>query len=356
MTRGIGMTLPARVIAIAVGLALPLAVSLRSATAAGPVSLRSGIVREEVRSRDLVGVFYHARDARKLPVLVALSGSEGGLDVADWAGPRLASRGYAVLGVAYFSPPGSAIDGVPTTLAHVPVELIERARAWLGGRAEADVGRFGLLGYSRGAEFALLLASTYEWIDAAIAYAPSDVVWQGIQYGGGSSVGSSWSRAGRDLPFLPTTGTRDSIAVARQTGRRVRLAAVARANLAAASAEAREAAAIPIERSHAALLLVGGGDDQLWDSGASVERAAARLNRARYPYAKEILVYPDAGHGLLGTGDRPIPADSTSLFDEGGTPEADARAQADSWPKVLDFLDRELRHAPSSRPASRARH
>lgn len=53
-----------------------------------------------------------------------------------------------------------------------------------------------------------------------------------------------------------------------------------RANLEAASPEMLSAAAIPVERSHAALLLLGGGDDQLWDCGASVERAAARLKRA----------------------------------------------------------------------------
>jgi dienelactone hydrolase len=299
--------------------------------------------REAVRAGGLVGVFYHANGATRCPVVVVLGGSEGGLDVADWVGPKLAARGYAVLGVDYFNPPGDeVVAGVPTALEHIPVELLQKARAWLKRRRQADVTRFGVLGYSKGGEFTLLLASTYRWIDAAVAYAPADYVWQGIVYGGGPA-GSSWTRAGRDLPFLPTTGTRAVIQAARRSGGKVTLAAVAKSNIAAASPQMREAARIKLERSHAALLLIGGGDDQLWDSGASVARFAVALKRAAYARPYEALIYPRAGHDLIGSGWRPTTGDSAGFFRDGGTPAADARAQADSWAKVLDFLRRELR-------------
>jgi dienelactone hydrolase len=102
------------------------------------------------------------------------------------------------------------------------------------------------------------------------------------------------------------------------------------------------AATIPAERSRAALLLIGGGDDQLGDSGACVMRLAARLKRAAYTHPYETLIYPAAGHVLLGTGWRPTTTDNTDVFQDGGTPEADAHAQAESWTKMLAFLGRQL--------------
>ncbi len=286
-------------------------------------------------------------------MIVALGGSEGGLDFADWIGPKLASRGFAVLGLAYFAPRGSAIAGVSTSLNRIPVELIEKARAWLRARPEADVDRFGLVGRSKGGEFTLVLASTYEWITAAVAYFPADYVWQGFQYGGGGDMGSSWTREGRDLAFLPLTGTRAEIERGRQPGGKTYLARVARTNIAAASPEALAAATIKVEHSHAALMLIGGGDDQLWDSGASVERLAARLKSAAYSHPYETLVYPAAGHDVVGTGWRPTSTEDADPIQAGGTPHADAHAQADSWTRMLRFLERELRPRPrlrSSRP------
>lgn len=306
------------------------------------VSSDASVVREDVRANDLVGAFYFKKGAKKCPLLVVLGGSEGGLDVADWIGPPLALRGFAVFGLNYYSPTDGGVAGVSTVLKRIPLELLEKARVWLKGRAEADIDRFGLIGYSKGSEFALVLASTYDWIDAVVAYAPPDVVWQGIQQGGGGDVASSWTRGGSELPFLPTTGTREEIVRGRQSGK-IYLARVAKANLEASSPEALAAATIPVERSHAALLLIGGGDDQLWDSGASAVRVAARLKRADYPYPYEVLLYPAAGHSLVGTGWRPTTTDNTDLFQDGGNPEADAHAQADSWIRILAFLKKNLR-------------
>lgn len=302
-----------------------------------------GFVRESVRAGGLVGAFYYVKGAKSAPVVIALGGSEGGLDVADWLGPKLAARGIAVFGLEYFSPPSDPVAGVPSTLTEIPVELVQQARDWLKGRREADTSRLGLFGYSKGAEYALVLASTYRWVRAVAAFAPSDYVWQGIRYDAGPPV-SSWSRGGRDLPFLPTAGTRDEIMNSRKSGGRSYLAHVARANLQAASIQARAAATIPIERSDAALLLVGGGDDQLWDSGASVERLKTRLKTAAYAHRYSVLFYPDAGHVLIGTGWRPTTTDNDDPIQNGGNPSADAHAQAESWIQTVAFLKRALGH------------
>lgn len=305
------------------------------------ISKPRGFVRESVRTGGFVGAFYYVKGARRLPVVIALGGSEGGLDVANWLGPKLVARGFVVFGLDYFSPPSEPVAGVPSTLTEIPVELLQQVRDWLKSRREADTRRLGLFGYSKGAEYALVQASTYQWVRAVAAFAPSDYVWQGIRYGEGPSV-SSWSRGGHDLPFLPTAGTRDEIIKGRKPGGRSYLARVAKANLQAASPEMRAAAAIPIERSNAAFLLVGGGDDQLWDSGASVERLETRLKTAAYPHSYTVLFYPGAGHVLIGTGWQSTTTDNDDPIQNGGSPSADAHAQADSWIQTVAFFKRAL--------------
>ena len=301
------------------------------------------VVQEEVRTDGLVGRYFHRGGTRE-PAVVVLGGAEGGLIFADLIGPQLAARGYAVLGVAYFAPAANAIAGLPTALNRIPVELLERAREWLRNRPEADVQRFGVVGASKGGEFALVLASIYEWIGAVVAFVPSDTVWQGFEYGAPEeSMGSSWSRHGAELPFLPQTGQRQEIIRGRQPGAaQIELARVSKSNRAAASPQRIAAATIPVERSKAALLLIGGGDDRTGDSGASVERIARRLERSRYRFPHETLVYPDAGHGIVGSGWSPTTMHNTGVFNDGGTPEADARAQADAWTKMLAFLTKRL--------------
>jgi dienelactone hydrolase len=303
------------------------------------------IEHEDVNSAGLVGVFYHKKSAGRRPPVIILGGAEGGRIFADLIGPALASRGYAVFGLVYFSPPDDAIRNVPTALNRIPVEQLQTARQWLAARPEVNIDKLALIGASKGGELALLLASTYEWITAVVAYVPSDVVWQGFAYGASeAAMGSSWTSDGRDVPYLPQTGQREEIIRGRQPGAApIELARISRANMAAATPQAVAAATIPLERSHAALLLVGGGDDRTGDSGTSVARAAARLRGVAYQHPFEALVYPEAGHGIVGTGWRPTTTHNSGVFNDGGTPQADAHAQADSWRKMLDWLQRELR-------------
>jgi len=155
-------------------------------------------------------------------------------------------------------------------------------------------------------------------------------------------MGSSWTRGGIDLPFVPETGLRDEILNGRKPGGEIRLARVRNANLAVASAQTLAAARIPIERSHAALLLAGGDDDQTGASGASVRRVAEALQTARYARPVDILVYPKAGHGIVDTGWRPTTLRDQGPFRDGGTPEADARAQTEGWEHMIALLKREL--------------
>jgi hypothetical protein len=284
---------------------------------------------------------------RNLPVILHLHGSEGGStakarDIAQ----RYAEAGFATLAINYFAWDYEA-DGLPVPNAHrnIPVELLDRARLWLADRPEADTARTALIGNSKGGEFAMVGAATYPWVKAAVGCVPSDVVWEG--YGAASWDGSrvrslpepgsysSWSWQGAPLAYIPTyADQRDGFLD--NTDRYDR----ARAEFAA---EAR-AARIPIERTGAALFLIGGERDRTWSSGAMTRSLVNAMDAAGKGGQVEALVSPTAGHFLCGDGLYPHRAwqeDNASAY----APDIDAQGAAEfaAYEAKLAFLRRVLR-------------
>jgi hypothetical protein len=91
-------------------------------------------------------------DSRR-PALIVLGGSEGGGWVARDRSPRFASRGFAVLGLPYYSPGANdrEIPELPAAFADIPVERLNAAFEWLKARREVDASRVALVGTSKGA-------------------------------------------------------------------------------------------------------------------------------------------------------------------------------------------------------------
>jgi dienelactone hydrolase len=115
-------------------------------------------------------------------------------------------------------------------------------------------------------------------------------------------------------------------------------------------ADAVRRAEIPVERIGGPLLMFSGKDDQVWPSDVFAERVVARLKAHRFTHPVEHYSYEHAGHWMarpyLPTSDvrkvqiHPV-TKHPNMF--GGTPEGQARANEDSWEKLLSFLDRHLR-------------
>lgn len=87
-------------------------------------------------------------------------------------------------------------------------------------------------------------------------------------------------------------------------------------------------------------MVIGGQDDQVWASGMMAHNIAEK--RAEFALETESLIYTDAGHFLSGTGWTQTTQYNASLNKSGGTPEGNARAQADAYPKMIAFLKRTL--------------
>ena len=248
--------------------------------------------------------------------VLVFGGSEGGLSSGVvLEASLLASHGHPSLALAYFNEPG-----LPPALQNVPLDYFVKALTWLGQQPGVDPRHVAVMGASRGTEAALLLGAHFpQLVHAVVAYAPSSVVNPGLPATGRGAGGPAWTLDGQPLPTVTL------------------------AEYGLASPAADPQAIIPVEDIHGPILLVSGDDDSLWPSPEYAHAIMARLDAAGYPYPHQSLVYPGAGHGVaVAVPYGPAPqAVVSSQYGElvlGGSGPANARAVADSWPKLLQLL------------------
>jgi dienelactone hydrolase len=266
------------------------------------------------------GNYYPAQAGAPRPGILVVGGSEGGLhDQVDRDARTLNREGYSALALSFFRGPGQQAQ-----LALIPLELFDHALDWLREQPEVDATRLAVVGMSKGAEAALLVASRREDIVAVVAAVASSVVWPGFDWSRFRGLReSSWSINGDALPMLPYGRFIWSKGV-----RSIYESGLERL-------PDYPDAAIPIERSKAEILLICGGEDQVWPSCVMADQIASRV-LAHRGEAVTVLSYPEADHGVfaspLEAGDRP------RRFGFGRPSPGNAAAQADSWPRVVAFL------------------
>ena len=293
--------------------------------------LRPGVGVEPLHEGGLRGMLFLPARPHAGGVVV-LGGSEGGSSQAAQVAALMASRGIAALALAYFG-----VEGLPRHLVEIPVEYVEDAIAWMCARAEVRRGRIGIVGSSRGAELALLVAAECKRVGAVAAFAGSAIAWPGI--GRGASPRCAWTRGGACVPYaVPMPAD-----ISTGDGGKPR---VLRDGFLQACRDAATVArcAIPVERIAGPLLMVSGGDDRLWPSDRFAAMAMQRRSNGARGFSDRHLRYAGAGHTVV----RPpgLPAAPTAIvhpFDGtncalGGTRAANARASAGAWPHVLALM------------------
>ncbi|KQY43730.1 acyl-CoA thioester hydrolase/BAAT C-terminal domain-containing protein [Cellulomonas sp. Root137] len=289
--------------------------------------------RTVCRAHGIAGVLARPAAGAERAVVV-IGGSEGGMHERDAV--ALAEEGFAALALAYF---GTA--GVPRMLLDVPLEYFGRAIDLLEAQGFAP-GSIGLLGGSRGGEAALLVGSRDERVGSVVSVVGSGVVTAGIDYDVGRldrilrSSGPAWTVDGEPLPFLPyavTPELEDAIARHDPVALRDGFAPLPTDH------DALERVSIPVERIRGGVLLVAGGDDQMWDSPGYHQVAADRLAEHPYPWANVVL--DSAGHMIAGppggvaTSQGPGPG---VTFRYGGDPVLTAHARRETWTRTMGFL------------------
>lgn len=286
----------------------------------------AGQTGQRIATDGILANYYPAAGTGRHPAILLLGGSEGGLakDVRAQA-LLLQAEGFSVLQLAYHNAPGK-----PAKLKNIPLEDFTRGLDWLKKRPGVDPTRLGIVGYSKGAEAGLLVATRYPGIRAAALGMPSSVVWDGMSgenYMLGS-FSSSWSENGEPVAHLAYKGRPDDRG----------LMAVFEGGL--KHLDENPAAIIPVEKYRGKLLLVCGEAETLWPSCPMTDQIARRAAQ-KGAAAPVVLRYKDAGHAAMGA---PFtdPATAKKWSRLGGTAEGNTAARMDSWPKIVAFLQAEL--------------
>lgn len=289
-----------------------------------------------VTDNGLLANYYPAKSPGKHPGVLLLGGSEGGLGpgVGRMA-VALQERGYGVLYVSYYRAPGQA-----PRLELVPLETFDRAIDWLKAQPDIDAERLAVVGGSKGAEVALIVATRHPELKAVVAGMPSSVAWQGFDWNFIDMIlnppSGSWSLAGKPIPFLPFGQPKKYEGGAMEV------------YLAGLEAIAQHPdAIIPIEKTRAPVLLICGKQDTLWPACPMADQVKARADANGGPTVT-VLAYDNAGHAVLG-----LPVDKSNanydrLDSMGGTDDGNNAARTDGWAKILTHLEAALATPPTA--------
>lgn len=254
---------------------------------------------------------YLKSGVRKSYGIIVLGGSEGGKP--SRLARKIATMGYNVLSLAYFKE-GNVL---PKNLEMIPLEYFSRAKNWLLARDEVKNEGIILIGWSKGAELALLLASQENTYKAIIGIAPSSVVWPGVIDDWYRRPLSSWSKNNTPLPHIPFAPRRG-----------------APKKLSDLYQESLDVSTIPMNTTldfrkiKIPVLLLSGGLDTVWPASNMAKIIYNEINKnsiADFPLCTH-YDYPNAGHLL----------DET--FNLGGTKEDNYLANKDAYTKMNDFL------------------
>jgi len=278
------------------------------------------------------GWLFLPKGDKKLPVIVTLSGSNGGYS-ANRA-KLFASHGFAAFALAYFG-----VKGLPTVLQEIPLEYFEKAFAVIKKHPRVDGNRLGLYGVSRGAELTLILGSIFpDEMHAIVAVAPSSAVQGGLC----EHTGDAWQYKGKSIapnaPIFPTDFN-DGKGMAPSNPVR----ACERFIEGMKDTKGYEKAQIAVENIRCPFLFVSGGDDGIWPSDLFAEQIIARLQEKHATTRYTHLHYQKAGHAI---GVPHLPSLEPAYYHPvrkywqtlGGTPRDDQEASRDSWKKIVIFF------------------
>ena len=306
--------------------------------------------KSNIRENGLVGTLFEPQTNEKLPGIILVPGSAGG--IPEEFAERLAYQGFTVLALGYF-----ALEGLPPYLESIHLEYFQEAFRWFNTLKTVNENYVGLIGYSRGGELALLLGSLFpNLMHAIVAYVPSSVVCGGFPH----PNKPAWIYKGKPItPFLSglmndnenlTEG--EDLLLATKSGKIPFHANTEQdpyeiSDLFLARNEKHEllnSAVIPVENITCPLLIITGNKDSIWPSSIYAKHVMDRLDQMNSKIKRTHICYPNAGHGLPSSYEAPIYHPVGGFWCKlGGDPEANSDACEASWHELITFLISETR-------------
>ena len=217
------------------------------------------------------------------PLIVGLGGSEGGnaWDSDRWKKTRdqFINNGYAFLALGYFG-----AKGTPEQLDRISIDAVHNAIIEASKNPAIDSTRIAIIGGSKGAELALLLASYYKDINCVVAIVPGYAAFPALTFGASTS---SWTYKDEEVPFVPMPWKAVPSAINNDLRRTFEIMLEDK--------EAVEKALIKIENINGPILFVSARKDEMWPSTEMSEQMMARLKNHNFQHAYQHIAI-NGGH------------------------------------------------------------
>ena len=292
-------------------------------------------IKKEEILKPFVGAFYYSENPKNKTVLL-LGGSGGKLGANLPLASLLASHGFNVLTVAYFSEPG-----LPKELVNIPLEYFENVFSWLANNTYTMGKDLYLYCISKGGELGLILASMHDCIKKIVAVAPHAYCFQGISF---KKKSSSWTYQNKPLHFVRFQYSTLFTYIFGCIIKNQPFGYTHVYKTALRNARNKEAARIKVENIKADLLLISSKQNNMWNTYDGCVEIMNELDKVGYQYTYKHISYENAGEPFYAPYIIPITiyepmkiAPRLSFF-AGGTLEGNNEAVIDSWEKMLEFF------------------
>ncbi|PWV56883.1 acyl-CoA thioester hydrolase/BAAT C-terminal domain-containing protein [Chitinophaga sp. S165] len=239
--------------------------------------------QDTLKLKNIDAILYTGGNSRQ-PLVVGLGGSEGGNAWASrhWKNTRdsFIEKGYAFLAIGYFKTKNS-----PPLLEKIAIEDVYNAISTAKKNKKVNLGKIAIIGGSRGADLALLVASCYKDISCVIGLSASHAVFPGNT---SHLSTSSWTYNNKELPFVPVN--EDAVPYMMNGKLRGAFEAMLKDTV------AEQLALIRVENIKGSILLISGTKDEICPSSEMCDRMVRRLRDKHFPYRFEHLKF-EGGHG-----------------------------------------------------------
>ena len=309
--------------------------------------------KNEIRDNGLVANLYTpelADESKKCPAILLMSGSDGGMPganaIPEYYIENLVANGFVVLALAYFG-----VQGRPNILVNIELEYFEQALIWLRSQPYVNSSAISIIGQSRGGELVLILGTIFpQYIKSIVAYVPSDVVNGGFPY----SNQPAWLYQGQplqtfvhgltsndenltELDELNTLAQQNKISFHHNTQEDpmmlIDLFKIRNQQ------SGREVSEIPVEKIQCPLLLLSGGQDNLWTCEYYCQQIMHRLEQHQSTIFRKHVNYDNAGHGIFASRDGGIYHSLGKFWCKlGGDSKSNEDAKKESMIELLEFL------------------
>ncbi|MEM1002387.1 MAG: acyl-CoA thioester hydrolase/BAAT C-terminal domain-containing protein [Bacteroidota bacterium] len=293
--------------------------------------LYDGAKSKPVRQDGFVATFFAKKNLENKAAVILIGGGQWG----DYWANEIAKRDMVGLSLPYIGD-----KDLPRLPEEIELEYFAKAINWLSKQKEVDQNKIVVMGASRNAELALIIACIFpEMVSGAIAYAPSSVSWANtvLPYNS-NDIKASWKYQDKDIPYIPMEKLKG--------GESYRIDMLDYWQKGLEKTEVIEQASIKVEEIKGPVLLLSGIDDRVWPSATMADQIENRLRASQFKYTIQNIKYENAGH-LISTAPKLELSSRIGVINidgkdyeylYGGTNEGDYKAKQDAKIKLMEFL------------------